>query len=55
MSMRVRDVVRHADDLDDARSRLVERGVSVTEFADHSGLRSVAISDPEGGWFAASS
>lgn len=42
----------HVDDLDAARTRLVELGVQTTEIGEHSGVRSFAFSDNEGRWFA---
>jgi lactoylglutathione lyase len=40
------------DDLDAARTRLVERGVQASEVSEHAGTRSFAFADPEGRWFA---
>lgn len=45
-------IALHADDLESARARLVERGVAAMEIGEHSGVRSFAFSDPEGRWFA---
>ena len=45
-------IALHADDLEDARATLVERGVEAMEIGEHSGVRSFAFSDPEGRWFA---
>ena len=45
-------IALYADDLEEARARLVERGVTVTEVGEHSGVQSFAFSDPEGRWFA---
>ena len=45
-------VALQADDLEAARARVVERGVTVTEIGGHGGVRSFAFSDPEGRWFA---
>ena len=42
----------HVDDLENARSTLVGRGVQATELGEHHGMRSFAFSDPEGHWFA---
>ena len=41
-----------ADDLQAARTGLMERGVTVTEIGEHGGVLSFAFSDPEGRWFA---
>ena len=40
------------DDLDQAHSDLVARGVQVSDVGEHSGTPSFAFSDPEGRWFA---
>jgi predicted enzyme related to lactoylglutathione lyase len=45
-------IALHADDLEAARAKLVERGVTAMEIGEHSGVRSFAFSDPEGRWFA---
>ena len=45
-------IALHTDDLDSARTHLVERGVTATEIGEHSGVRSFAFSDPEDRWFA---
>ena len=45
-------IALHADDLEAARGRLVERGVTAMEIGEHSGVRNFAFSDPEGRWFA---
>lgn len=45
-------IALQADDLDEARSQLLERGVTAMEIGDHGGIRSFAFSDPEGRWFA---
>ena len=44
----------HVDDLELERTRLQERGVTVSEIGAHAGIRSFAFSDPEGKWFAVS-
>jgi lactoylglutathione lyase len=45
-------IALHADDLEEARAQLIERGVTAMEIGEHSGVRSFAFSDPEGRWFA---
>jgi lactoylglutathione lyase len=45
-------IALQADDLEEARAALVERGVAAMEIGDHGGVRSFAFSDPEGRWFA---
>jgi lactoylglutathione lyase len=45
-------IALQADDLEAARAQLLERGVTVSEIGEHSGVRSFAFSDPEGRWFA---
>lgn len=45
-------IALHADDLEAARTQLVECGVTVTEIGEHSGVQSFAFSDPEARWFA---
>jgi lactoylglutathione lyase len=45
-------IALRADDLEAARARLLERGVSAMAIGDHGGVRSFAFSDPEGRWFA---
>ena len=40
------------DDLEASHADLVERGVQVTDVADHEGTPSFAFADPEGHWFA---
>lgn len=44
----------HVDNLEAERTRLIERGVTVSEIGAHGGIRSFAFSDPEGKWFAVS-
>lgn len=39
-------------DLETARSRFVENGITVSEIGNHSGVESFAFSDNEGRWFA---
>jgi catechol 2,3-dioxygenase-like lactoylglutathione lyase family enzyme len=48
-------VALQADDLEEARARLLERGVTAMEIGDHGGVRSFAFSDPEDRWFAVTS
>ncbi len=45
-------IALRADDLEAARTGLVERGVAAMEIGEHGGVRSFAFSDPEGRWFA---
>lgn len=45
-------IALQADDLEAARSGLIERGVTAMEIGEHGGVRSFAFSDPEGRWFA---
>ena len=45
-------IALQAENLDDVRAQLVERGVTAMEIGEHSGVRSFAFSDPEGRWFA---
>jgi lactoylglutathione lyase len=45
-------IAMHVDDLEAARTQLVDRGVTAMEIGDHGGVRSFAFSDPEGRWFA---
>lgn len=45
-------IALHADDLEQARTQLLERGVTAMEIGEHSGVMSFAFSDPEGRWFA---
>jgi lactoylglutathione lyase len=40
------------DDLEAARTDLVEKGVQATEVGERSGTPSFAFADPEGHWFA---
>jgi len=40
------------EDLDAARTRLVERGVQASEIGEHGGRRSFAFADPEGRRYA---
>ena len=42
------------DNLEATRTRLVQKGVTVTEISDHAGKPSFAFSDPEERWFAVS-
>ncbi len=44
----------HVNDLEAERTRLLGRGVTVSELSAHGGTRSFAFSDPEGRWFAVS-
>ncbi len=48
-------IALHVDDLESARARLIDRGVTAMEIGEHSGVRSFAFSDPEGRWFAVTS
>ena len=45
-------VAFRVDDLDVTRSTLLERGVQVTDVAEHSGVMSFAFADNENRWFA---
>ena len=45
-------IALQTDDLEAARARLIDRGVTVSDLGEHSGVRSFAFSDPEGRWFA---
>lgn len=40
------------EDLDAARTALIERGVQASEVGEHGGTRSFSFADPEGRWFA---
>jgi catechol 2,3-dioxygenase-like lactoylglutathione lyase family enzyme len=48
-------IALQADSLEEAREQLLERGVTVAEIGEHSGVRSFAFSDPEDRWFAVTS
>ena len=48
-------IALHVDDLESARARLIDRGVTAMEIGEYSGVRSFAFSDPEGRWFAVTS
>ena len=45
-------IALQVEDLEAARAQLVDRGVTAMEIGEHSGVRSFAVSDPEGRWFA---
>ena len=48
-------IAMQVDDLETARARLIDRGVTAMEIGEHGGMRSFAFSDPENRWFAVTS
>lgn len=48
-------IALQVDDLDEARIRLMERGVTAMEITEHGGVRTFAFCDPENHWFAVTS
>lgn len=54
LSLGTPSICFYADDLNATRARLIERGVTATDIADHFEMQTFAFSDPEGRWFAMS-